>query len=64
MHCKCQLSISGMISDGRVLLYFEEPKEIGTVQFIMIWTASVGLVKLVPSMPADILIMWQDAVMQ
>ena len=53
-----------MISDGRVLLYFEEPKEMGPVQFHHDMTASVGLVKLVPSMPADILIMWQDDVMQ
>ncbi len=45
----------GMISDGRVLLYFEEPKEMGPVQFYHDMTASVGLVKLVPSMPADIL---------
>ena len=45
----------GMISDGRVILYFEEPKEMGPVQFYHDMTASVGLVKLVPSMPADIL---------
>ena len=44
-----------MISDGRVILYFEEPKEMGPVQFYHDMTASVGLVKLVPSMPADIL---------
>ena len=44
-----------MISDGRVLLYFEEPKEMGPVQFYHDMTASVGLVKLVPAMPADIL---------
>ena len=33
----------------------EEPKEMGPVQFYHDMTASVGLVKLVPSMPADIL---------
>lgn len=45
----------GMISDGRVIHYFDEAKESGPVQFYHEMSSSVGLVKLVPSMSADFL---------